>query len=73
MYDDRAHTVWTAPNGTADVILPTHGTWYKVRVKTRIGTWMQTDTRYLSEQNAIAAAREVDRFKPDGSGRFPVR
>jgi len=71
-YPPRAHVVWTAPNGTADVILPLDGTFYQVRVQKADGTWINTAAHYLTEADAKAAAKEADRFKPDGSGRFPV-
>ena len=61
-------TFWTAPNGTADVVRVAYAG-YLVRVKKADGAWLTLD-RIRDFADAKRFAREVDRFRPDGSGRF---
>lgn len=66
----RLTTLYTAPNGTADVALDVVSRAYVVRFKTERGRWYRLDNSFPVRAMAVRAAKEIDRFKPDGSGRF---
>lgn len=63
-------TVYTAPHKTADVVEFRDGT-FCTRYKNAFGYW-RLGTRYQRKDRdrAIHDAIEVDKFNPDGSGRF---
>lgn len=63
-------TVYTAPNGTTDVVATAGG--FRVRVKTRTGGWVTLGQSFTATYQAREVADDIDRFRPDGTGRFPV-